>query len=162
MNSMSEYFDSEEAARFGAFLSVIPTPIGYHSLYSGGIVTVRTIPGTPPSLLFGFRLADAPAEGLQEPVSDLRVLLQERLEVPLWDRRHRDVRQRGARRASTLVIEQGHLAERVARTELPLVPGHGLHLDVAFGDDHEPDAALTADDDLVPGRVVHGLELLLA
>ena len=41
------------------------------------------------------------------------------------------------------------------------MPGHGLHLDVAFGDDHEPDAALTADDDLVPGRVVHGLELLL-
>ena len=38
MNSIREYFDSEEAARLGFFLSVIPTPIGYHSFYSGGIV----------------------------------------------------------------------------------------------------------------------------
>src|SRR5437773_6831206 len=38
---------------------------------------------------------------------------------------------------------------------------HGLDADCAVGDHHDPDAALAADHDLVTGRMLDDLELLL-
>src|SRR2546427_196905 len=97
---------------------------------------------------------------LEQAVGDLRVLLQERLEVPFRDRCHRDVGVGGDCRAAAFVVEQGHLTEGVAWPELARVPLNRLHADRAVGDNHEPDAALAADHDLVTGRMLDGLELL--
>src|SRR5712691_1377536 len=118
--------------------------------------------GSNPSrlaLVFGFRLSDPPRHGLKEAVRDLRMLLQERLEVPLRDARECDLRVGGDGRASALVVEQRHLAERVARTELARLAGDGFDAHVPVGDDHEADSAFAPEDDLVPGGVFHDLHL---
>lgn len=65
----------------------------------------------PGLLLVGLGLADPLAQDLEEPVGDLRVLLQERLEVPLRDGRQRDIGIRRDGRATALVVEERHLPE---------------------------------------------------
>src|ERR1700682_6767844 len=72
-----------------------------------------------PRLPGAFRLADALAQELEEPVGDLGVLFQKRLEVPLGDGRQGDVGVGLDRRAAPLLVEQRHLTKGVARAELP-------------------------------------------
>src|ERR1700730_5301350 len=89
------------------------------------------------------------------------MLLQERLEVPLGDARQRDIGVGLDGRAPTLVVQEGHLAERVAGAKLPGLALHGADRDGALRDDHEADALAATDDDLVAGWVLDGLQLAL-
>ena len=107
-----------------------------------------------------FRLTHPLAQDLEQPVGHLWMLLQERLEVPLRDRRELDIGVCLDGGAATLLVEQSHLAERVARPErarlaLDRVYGHG-----PVEDDHEAHTVVASDDDLVAGRVLNGLHLL--
>src|ERR1700682_4230216 len=114
--------------------------------------TKRSLPGA-------FRLADALAQELEEPVGDLGVLFQKRLEVPLGDGRQGDVGVGLDRRAAPLLVEQRHLTKGVARPELPRLALDRGDRNRAIEDDHEANAVFPADHDFVPGRVIDRLHL---
>src|SRR5438046_3291358 len=84
---------------------------------TGQATLATAIPG-PLAVLSGlFSLAQAPAEGLQEAVRDLRVVAEELLELPLGDGRREHVVPDGDVRAPALLVEKSHLAEVIARSE---------------------------------------------
>src|SRR5690348_5636652 len=82
-----------------------------------GETTRATAKGSAPRLLGFLRLAQPPAERLQQPVRDLRVLGQERLKAPLGHRGDHEVALGADVGAAALVVEQRHLPEVIARAK---------------------------------------------
>src|SRR5579859_2053742 len=113
-----------------------------------GLTTRTRAIRSAPGLLGFLRLAQSPAERLQQPVADLGVLAQEGLEAPLGHRRRDQVGLGGDVRAAALHVEQRHLAEVVARTEPAVTAVARGHLRLALEDDEEADAVLAVDDHL--------------
>src|SRR5450759_114777 len=111
-------------------------------------------------LLVAFRLADALAQDLEQPVGNLGVLLEEGLEAPFRDGRQCHIRVRLDGRAAAFVVEQSHLPERVAGPKLAGLALDGVDGHRAIEDDHESDAVLALYDDLVTGRMPDRLHLL--
>src|SRR5438094_9944450 len=122
---------------------------------TGQATLATAIPG-PLAVLSGlFSLAQAPAEGLQEAVRDLRVVAEELFELPLGDGRREHVGPDRDVRAPALLVEKGHLAEMIAGSEEAVPAVDGAHLRLAFEDDHESDAVLAPEDWLGAFRVAN-------
>src|SRR5439155_1078735 len=83
----------------------------------------------------------------------VRVVAQERLEVPGGDGLQGDVGLSSDGRAATLVVEQRHLSERVPRSERPGLARDRAHAGPSRRDDHEPDPSVAGQRDLVPRRL---------
>src|SRR2546421_7327667 len=96
------------------------------------------------ALLVCLGLTKAVTENLEHPVGDLRVLEQERLEVPRWNRSHDEVGRGGHGRAAPALVQQRHLAEMVACPKYSPVPIRDGDLRLAVQDHHEPHAIVAA------------------
>src|SRR5882762_9667481 len=107
---------------------------------------ITLVPATLP--LRCLRLAQAPAQRLHQPVRDLWMVAEERLEAPLGDGGQDEFGLRGDACAPALVVEQSHLAEVISWTELAVAAVGGLDLGLAFDDDQEAHASIAPDHDL--------------
>src|SRR5450756_458257 len=121
--------------------------------------TLRSVAGCS-YLPVAFGLADPLAQDLKESVRDLRVLLEKRLEAPFRDGRQGDVCVRLDGGAAAFMVEQGHLAERIAGPELSRLALDGRDGHGAVEDDHEADAVLALHHDLAAGWMLDGPHLL--
>src|SRR4029077_2840195 len=88
-------------------------------------------------LAVALRLSNSLAEQLEHPVGNLRVFLEKGLEAPFRDGRERDIRVRLDVGAAALVVQQGHLPERVPGAELARLALDGRDGHRAVQDDHE-------------------------
>src|SRR5262249_46689465 len=104
--------------------------------------------------------AHATRQHREDPLDQLRGLVQEPPEVRAIDDEEPEIRQRHDRRRSGLAIYQAHLAETVARPELAPGPNRSPHRRHAVDDDEERIPRIADPRDHRPGGNIEDLREL--